>query len=118
MAKKRKRNGVTGSTTSQQFNSNTTKNANSNSTEPATITPAMIANSKYIENYDFPLCGDSKKYVKEVKISQGRFGEIFKAHEMNPTKKCVVMKKVAMDSENQDVRISYFFYHRYHFNYV
>lgn len=69
-------------------------------------TKAMMANYKYIENYNFPNCNDSNKYEKITKIGQGTFGEVFKARERLSNKKCVAMKKILMENEKEGFPIT------------
>lgn len=83
-------------------------NNNASNDNPATGSQTMLANYKYIENYNFPYLDDSRKYEKVKKIGHGTFGEVFKAREKRSNKKFVAMKKVLIDNKEKEegVRIS------------
>lgn len=75
---------------------------NNSSNDTPTGSQAMLANYKYIENYNFPHLDDSRKYEKVKKIGHGTFGEVFKAREKRSNKKFVAMKKVLIDNKEKE----------------
>lgn len=85
------------------------ENNNNPSVETATGSQTMLANYKYIENYNFPYLDDSRKYEKVKKIGHGTFGEVFKAREKRSNKKFVAMKKVLIDNKEKEEGVSIIF---------